>query len=309
MAIAARLLACSALLVTLGCAQRTEIVVEVDSDLAVPGEIDAVEVIVTGSQSSSASGSLLDRPLPRTVGLVPAGGSLGPIEVRAVGTLRGVPVVERVATTSFLQGRTLLLRMFLSRACRGVTCGAGETCDEGRCVSSEVDPEMLPDWTDADAGSQRRDAGPDREDGGADAGVDAGPRDSGTDSGTDAGTDAGPDPDAGMDAGPDPDAGTDAGPDPDAGPPDSGAPDAGPRGCDDIYGGLDGYEGCAERASECEFFVELGGSSCEAFCTSVGGACLRTYRESSGNHCTRTSGPRDCEDPHGNEICVCTRVP
>ncbi len=304
MTIAARLLACS-LLAVVGCAERTQIVVEVDSDLAVPGELDGIEVIVTGSQSMSASGSLLDRPLPRTVGLVPAGDSLGPIEIRAVGTLRGVPVVERVATTSFLQGRTLLLRMFLSRACRGVTCGAGETCDEGRCVSSEVDPEMLPEWTDADAGGQRRDSGPDRTDGGADAGTDAGPRDSGTD----AGTDAGPDSDGGTDAGPDPDAGMDAGPDPDAGLMDASSPDAGPRACDDIYGGLDGYDRCAERATECEFFVELDGASCDDFCTSVGGACIETYRESSGNHCTRTSGPRDCADPHGDEICVCTRVP
>ena len=131
----------------LGCSgELTEILVVVDSDLAV-AELDAIEVRVTGSQTMSASGSLTGAPLPRTVGVVHSGGALGPIEVRVVGSLGGSPVVEAVASTSFLRGRTLVLPVFLGRNCRMVTCGDGQTCVNGTCASAAVDPSSLVEWS------------------------------------------------------------------------------------------------------------------------------------------------------------------
>jgi hypothetical protein len=119
-----------------------------------------------------------------------------------------------------------------------------------------------------------------------------------------------------IDTGPDgPDAGPpDAGP-PDAGPPDAGPPDAGPRPCRDVYGAAPSYFECAERDTECEFYVALGGSTtnCTALCAAYGGACIRGFRESEAAGdptCAYETGtPRACDVDHDDEICVCSRPP
>lgn len=126
----------------------TEILVVVDSDLAVPDALDGLRVEVSGVESMSADGSLRSNaiPLPRTVGVVHRGGELGPIEVRAIGTLGGVEVVRATAITSFIRGRTLVLPLFLSRSCARVSCGNAETCVGGVCESAAVDPSTLEEW-------------------------------------------------------------------------------------------------------------------------------------------------------------------
>ena len=239
------------LLAATACSERTRIMVVVDGDLDVPGEIDGVEVHAGGVEQMSATGSLTDEPFPRTVGLAHGGGALGPIAIRAVGTLAGAPVVERVATTSFVAGRTVVLTLVLSGSCRGVTCSRGETCVEGACVSAAVDPRTLPEWGEETGSS---DAGGD----GADAGVDAG--------------------------------------------------DA-VRSCDEIYMSSAGYQLCDQRPSECEFYAELGGDSCDDVCGAAGGTCVETYADGNPDDCERAGGPRSCSDTHRNEICVCTRIP
>jgi len=135
-------------LLALGCeGELTQIMVVVDSNLASPTEIDTVEVTVTGSTQMRASGALTDAPLPRTVGVVRGGGGLGPITIRAIGLQGGTEVVEASARTSFIEGRTLTLTLFLDRACRTVTCGGEETCGGGTCTGFDVDPATLSDWT------------------------------------------------------------------------------------------------------------------------------------------------------------------
>ena len=129
------------------------------------------------------------------------------------------------------------------------------------------------------------------------------------DGGPDAGSfDAGGDP--GLDAG-SPDAGPpDAGP-PDAGPPDAGPPDAGPvlRGCDAIYGTVRGYQRCAERPTECEFYMDPSpDGSCGAQCGSRGGACIAARSEGSPMVCA-TDADLACGDAYDNEVCICTRIP
>ncbi len=128
----------------------TEILVVVDSDLAVPMGLDAVRVDVSGVEAMSASGTLTGadaEPLPRTVGIVHSGGSLGPLTVTVVGSAMGTEVVSARAVTSFVRGRTLVLPIFLSRRCVGVSCGNGETCARGSCGSADVDPVTLAEWS------------------------------------------------------------------------------------------------------------------------------------------------------------------
>lgn len=143
-----------------GCeGDPTEILVVVDSNLSVPGELDTVRVEVVG-EGATASGDLTGSrglELPRTVGIVQSGGKLGPLEIRAVGLSGGGVVVESRAITFFRGGKTLVLPLFLSRACVGVTCGGDQTCEGGRCVSATVDPDTLEEWNGrvpgADAGT------------------------------------------------------------------------------------------------------------------------------------------------------------
>lgn len=164
------------------CSRPTELVVIVDSDLAVPGELDQVRVTVTGPAGMSESAEqALDGTgpeLPLTLGVVPAGEALGPIDVVADGMLSGSIVVTRSARTTLIAGESLALYLFLARACRGVMCPDGETCTENGCATVEIDPADLPRWTGVIEGR--------------DAGVDAGRFDGGP--GFDAGTDGGPPP-------------------------------------------------------------------------------------------------------------------
>jgi hypothetical protein len=135
-----------ALLAACESVDPTELLVVVDSDLAVPGALDEVRVEVTGVEDMVARGSLEEEGLPRTVGVVYAGGSLGPVRVRAVGSVGGTDVVEALAITSFVEGRTLILPMFLSARCRDVACDADMTCAAGNCTGAVIDASTLVEW-------------------------------------------------------------------------------------------------------------------------------------------------------------------
>ncbi|MCC6876801.1 MAG: hypothetical protein IT378_21030 [Sandaracinaceae bacterium] len=142
------LLALAAPLALAGCGgDPTELVVVVDTDLVVPSELDRVLVTVVGPSGSMASASetLTDcSALPLTIGVRPRGQSLGPVRVTVVGS-GGAGSVTREATTTLVRGRATMLVMHILRFCEGVACGAGATCGEVGCASTERDP--LPDWT------------------------------------------------------------------------------------------------------------------------------------------------------------------
>lgn len=136
-----------------GCGQEpaklTQIVVVVDSDLQAPEELDALELSIDGArtrmQQTPNVEAALEGPdaLPRSLGLVHAGGPLGPVRIAARGLHEGATVVERVAVVHFEAGRTLKLELPLSRACdvSKVSCEDDQTCDQGVCAPSEV-PEL-----------------------------------------------------------------------------------------------------------------------------------------------------------------------
>jgi hypothetical protein len=124
-------------------AKSTQIVVVVDSDMAVPGALDRVTIDVSGLKKAPApaSADLAKQDLPRSLGLFHTGGPLGPIRVRARGFLDSAQVVERLAIVSFEQDKTLELRVPLSASCAAadLACSADMTCDRGHCVTATQD--------------------------------------------------------------------------------------------------------------------------------------------------------------------------
>lgn len=167
-----------------GCTTpRTEIVLTVSTDLAMPNEMDQVHVHIDSESGKLRFDKTYDvggaglTKLPFSMGLVPGDDSGIAFTVVVSGTHGGTAAVERSATTSFVSGQTLELRMDLLKACRGVICGAGETCAaDGKCVEAKVVPTTLPtygggaDGGVAGAGGGSGGAGAVGGDGGAGAG-------------------------------------------------------------------------------------------------------------------------------------------
>jgi hypothetical protein len=179
----------------LGCGNDglTELVVAVDSDLAVPGELQSVHLRVEGPTGDIAVDQGVDLTaggaprMPLTLSLTPGSDALAPVVIVATGMGPGGTVQRRVET-GFVRGERRVVPMPLLRACVGVTCPVGETCTAaGACVDSAIDPGSLPPWTGE---PEHFDAGPESDAGMAtDAAMDAATvTDAAT--ATDAGTDA-----------------------------------------------------------------------------------------------------------------------
>jgi len=196
-----------------GCASDpTQILVVVDAEPQLEGELDSVRVRVEGEQRAVT----LDMfRLPLVVPVNRGGDSPAGIRAVAEGLRGDVGRVTTSGTADFVAGEARVMHLVLAAGCLDaldVCEEPGETCTQQGCASEDRGP--LPRWTgrpprveNTDAGVLPADAGT-REDAGArDAGPDAGPFEG------DAGPDAGPfegdaGPDAGASAG---DAGPDAG--------------------------------------------------------------------------------------------------
>lgn len=136
-----------------GCsvAAPTQLVVVVDTDLAIPRATDAIRVEVVGPSGmrETERATLADgHDLPLTLGVAPSGGSLGPIEVIATAHLGVSTVVERRHRVTLVQGetRTLILHLTAECAARATPCAAGETCGENGCLDVDIDAAELPAW-------------------------------------------------------------------------------------------------------------------------------------------------------------------
>jgi hypothetical protein len=152
----ARLLAAASCLVVAvvpGCGQTatTQLIVVVDTDYAIPGGIDEIDVDVQGPDgmhhlerepmASSAA-------LPYTLTVVPRGSALGPIRIEATGLHAGTAVVSRVGRVTLVAQQTRMVRLDLLRACDAATTtctGTDQTCGEdGRCGPIDLVPQA---WT------------------------------------------------------------------------------------------------------------------------------------------------------------------
>jgi hypothetical protein len=135
----------------IGCgADRTELVVVVDSDLAVPAAIDAVRLVVispSGVERSEVVALEDSSSLPLILYLEPAGSRLEPVDVTATGLRSGSDVVERRLRTGFVRGQSRVVHLVLRRSCVGVSCGTDETCTERGCDGVDVPGTELPRWS------------------------------------------------------------------------------------------------------------------------------------------------------------------
>ena len=87
---------------------------------------------------------------------------------------------------------------------------------------------------------------------------------------------------------------------------DAAGPDADPSElCTARYGGASGFLLCRATSTECEFYAVTNESSCDAFCTAFGGACIGSYDEGSPS-CTAATTDQACIPLHTDQICVCT---
>jgi hypothetical protein len=197
-------------LLTLACDRpATQLIVVVDTDYTVPGELGFIRAIVRDENEIETSS--LERDLvasqnaaddthatmPCSFAVVPKGGDASRtviVEIEGFDQRGGRSLVVRRAVTGFVKEETRLLTLFLAKSCEGLDCGAGQTCTENGCASDDVDPNSLPRATPGNEFVPPTD-------GGTDAGLDGGDSDGGPDSGATDGGDAGTPDDAGaMDA-------------------------------------------------------------------------------------------------------------
>ena len=114
---------------------NTKIVVAVWSDMVVPTELDTVFIDVTGptSEGSKTFHLTTESALPVQLELVPLAAKDATFMVTAVGQKGANALVSQSARVSFVTGQALLLKLFLGRACEGMTCTGDTTCSAGTC--------------------------------------------------------------------------------------------------------------------------------------------------------------------------------
>ena len=134
--------------------QRTELVVEVGSNLAVPVELDKVDLAITsnGTTQHTPYSLVSDYQLPVLVGIVEASDGAGTITIVATGYLNNSPIVAETASLSFVEGKSMLLKLFLAAECRMDPCtdDPTTTCTKGGvCVSKVRTPSELTPYVPA----------------------------------------------------------------------------------------------------------------------------------------------------------------
>ena len=150
----------SPLIAALGCQSSTptQILVLVDSDLEVPGELSGVEVEVdveggdslrkTFMLSLSGCGDEACQ-LPLSFGIAPPDGNEeARVTARIKGTVSSMTArtpPTRVVETNFVRGRSMFLPVVLSRDCVDRTCPEARSCEAGQCRPAYVNPQQLTD--------------------------------------------------------------------------------------------------------------------------------------------------------------------
>jgi hypothetical protein len=131
---------------------ETVVVVGVESE-PLAGALDSVRVVTTLGGMPNTDATFPIGALPLEVNLRPPGDhSVVPIGVRIEGYLSSVgtaPLLVLTAETSFVSGRTMLLRVLLQGQCLlplpggppgAPTCSSPQTCIGGACQDDNVNP-------------------------------------------------------------------------------------------------------------------------------------------------------------------------
>lgn len=80
---------------------------------------------------------------------------------------------------------------------------------------------------------------------------------------------------------------------------------AGVLGCDDQYGSVAGYIGCAEGGGTCSFSTSTVSGSCAALCSARGGECVDAYNNDGDCGLAEQTGCNHVG--YATEICICSR--
>lgn len=132
-----------------GCAQATQIVLVVDTDLDVPGELTRVDIDVLNSVASPTRVSVdltEGGPVPLTLGIT-SRRSDADVRVQVRGYLADGGLLVRDAATRLSPGSSRMLRVVLARRCVEAGCAGELTCDETGCRAVDIEPGELPDWS------------------------------------------------------------------------------------------------------------------------------------------------------------------
>ncbi|HLK40203.1 MAG TPA: hypothetical protein VKU41_25805, partial [Polyangiaceae bacterium] len=148
-----------------------QLVVAIDTDMALPDQVDTIELEVTVGGTTIYDypipvGTGPDsQPIPATLTLVAGRDPNAPATIRVLGSKGGVVRTLRQVTSTIPVGRVATLRMPVQWLCDGSaqpvagadggiayqsTCGPGGTCHAGSCVPSSVDPSSLPAYQPQD---------------------------------------------------------------------------------------------------------------------------------------------------------------
>jgi hypothetical protein len=140
-------------------APATQVTLSLHSDVDIPKDFDRVRILVRQAGqlrydlTYEAGTELL---IPGTIAIAAGDDRASPVtvEIRAFVDQAGTdpekiaPRVLRRARFSFIEGRSLLLRMPLRFSCFDRSdCGEGRTCAGGACVPADVDATTLPTFT------------------------------------------------------------------------------------------------------------------------------------------------------------------
>ncbi len=136
------------------------LLLEFQSTLSVPDEMDAFTLVAEGT----SSGQVLERefalaePFPHSFALQAGVDSNEFVDIRVTATLEGASVAQQRAGAGFLAGSTRTVLITLDPACRSVQCARGQECVAGVCQLA-VDGGLPPDAGRTDSGSGDVDAG------------------------------------------------------------------------------------------------------------------------------------------------------
>ena len=144
-------------LACVGCAAPPtgEIMLAIDTDLALQKDIDMVKIEVSRGGVSSREIEVQDFDpssgprLPATLGVIVPEDPSAPVTMQVTAWSGNVELISREITTTIPEDRAATLRMPLHFLCRNVTCSSGQTCAAGRCVPSTIDSGNLPDYDEA----------------------------------------------------------------------------------------------------------------------------------------------------------------
>lgn len=144
----------------LGCGRTVtlgQVMVVVDSDLAIPGEWDTLgmRIAVRGEPRLDQRYTVgpTNLTIPASLDLVQGSDTSTPVTVTVVAFKGTKLLVTQQFVTTIPPERVVTMRMTLNRACEGVVCLPEQTCSDGVCVAQAVDSSALPDFGSPPAAS------------------------------------------------------------------------------------------------------------------------------------------------------------